>query len=244
MRMIKIAALLLSAALVLPDQGIIAARRKLPIFSVETPEQVVALTFNAAYASADTEVILDILRDNGIKASFFLCGIWIGRNPGLLERMKAEGHDIGNHGDTHAHVASMSLSAVAGEISGTHQKIKTQLGIEMNLFRPPYGEYNDVVVEAAEALGYYTIQWDVDSHDWMNKGEEAEVWRVLEHKKLRNGSIILFHTDAKHTAAALPRIIEGLKDMGYGFVPVSKLIYTEDYEIDHEGRQVPKRGAL
>jgi peptidoglycan/xylan/chitin deacetylase (PgdA/CDA1 family) len=114
----------------------------------------------------------------------------------------------------------------------------------MNLFRPPYGEYNDSVVEAAEELGYHAIQWDVDSLDWKNKGEDEEVQRVLGHKKLRNGSIILFHTDAKHTAAALPRIITGLRELGYGFARVSELIYTDNYDIDHEGRQIPKRGPL
>lgn len=80
-----------------------------------------------------------------------------------MKKIHAAGHDIGNHGDTHAHGSQLNLEQNRQEISGVHNKIKDLLGIEINLFRPPYGEYNNTVIDAATSLNYYTIQWDVDS---------------------------------------------------------------------------------
>ncbi len=84
--------------------------------------------------------------------------------------------------------------------------------------------------------------WDVDSLDWKEYGVQEEIKRVLEHKALGNGSIILFHNDAKYTPDALDAIIKGLKEKGYEIVPISELIYKEDYYLNHEGRQIKKSG--
>ena len=108
----------------------------------------------------------------------------------------------------------------------------------MFLFRPPFGEYDNKVIEGAEECGYYTIQWDVDSLDWKEFGVEHEVNQVLNHKHLGNGSIILFHNDAKYTPQALDTIIKGLKEKGYEIVPISELIIKDNYSINHEGRQI------
>ena len=231
-----------SLALSLPNMQTVfavakAEKRKLPIYCVDTPDKRVSISFDAAWGADDTDQILKILRDNDIRATFFLCGYWVTKYPEEVKKIHAEGHDIGNHGDTHAHGAELSLEKNKAEILGAHEKVKNLLGIDMNLFRPPYGEYNDTVITAAEETGYYTIQWDVDSHDWMGKGVEAEVKQVLDHKHLRNGSIILFHNDAKYTPAALEIIIKGLKEKGYEIVPISQLIHKDSYYMDHEGRQ-------
>lgn len=211
--------------------------KKLPVYSVETPQKQVAITFDAAWAAGDTERILSILKENNIKATFFLCGIWIDKNPELLRALQDQGHDIGNHGDTHAHVASLSYEGNIKEITNAHTKVKTALGLDMTLFRPPYGEYNDTVLNAAEALKYQSVQWSVDSLDWKGLSVEEIINRILKSPNLKNGAIILFHSDAEHTADALDIIIRGLKNMGYEIVPVSELIYTEGYEVDHTGRQ-------
>lgn len=215
-------------------------KRKLPIYSVETNEKKVALSFDAAWGADDTDTLLEILKSENIKATFFLCGYWIDEYPEEVKRIAEAGHDIGNHGNTHAHGAKLNLDQNKQEILGVHNKIKNLLGIEINLFRPPFGEYNNTVIEAADSLGYYTIQWDVDSHDWMNKGLEYEVDRVLNNKNLQNGSILLFHNDAKDTPKALPIIIKGLKAKGYSFVPISELIIKDNYYMDNTGRQKVK----
>lgn len=218
-----------------------AGKRKIPIYSVETPEKKIALTFDAAWGADDTDTLLAILENNGVKATFFICGYWVEKYPDDVKKIYEAGHDIANHGATHAHCASLSLPQNKKEIMGAHEKVKELLGIDMNLFRPPYGEYNNTVVQAAEELGYYTIQWSVDSLDWMNRGVQQEISQVLNNKNLKNGAILLFHNGADYTPAALDAIIKGLKLKGYAFVPVSELIYSENYYINNEGRQIPDR---
>ncbi|MCL2572640.1 MAG: polysaccharide deacetylase family protein [Defluviitaleaceae bacterium] len=214
--------------------------RKLPIYSVETPEKKLSISFDAAWGADDTDRLLSILKDNDVLTTFFLCGTWVDKYPEEVKKIAAAGHDIANHGNKHAHGAKLNLEQNKAEIQGCHDKIKEVTGIEANLFRPPYGEYNNTVITAAEELNYFTIQWDVDSHDWMAKGIDYEVKRVLNHKNLRNGSIILFHNDAKFTPQTLDTIIKGLKEKGYELVPISQLIYTENFDIDSTGRQLAR----
>ncbi|MDR1913148.1 MAG: polysaccharide deacetylase family protein [Clostridiales bacterium] len=218
------------------------ARRKLPIYSVETPEKKVAISFDAAWGAEDTDKLLSILNQYDVKATFFLCGYWVDKYSEQVKKIYDLGHEIGNHSKTHAHGGQLSLEQNKAEIMGCHEKVKNLLGIDMNVYRPPYGEYNNTVIQAAEELKYFPIQWDVDSHDWMNKGVDYEINRVLNNKNLRNGSIILFHNDAKDTPTALPIILKGLKDKGYTIGPVSDLIYKENYKLDTAGRQFPNEG--
>ena len=119
-----------------------------------------------------------------------------------------------------------------------HEKVRELTGYEMFLFRPPYGDYDNAVVKVAKANGYYTIQWDVDSLDWKDYGVDSIIKTVIEHKHLGNGSIILCHNGAKYTVQALDEMITTLKKEGYTFVPVSELIYKDDYHMNHEGRQI------
>ena len=210
----------------------------LPIYSVETDKKVVAITFDAAWGADDTDTLLKILDDYNAKATFFICGYWFEKNPEAVNKFHKAGHDIANHGDTHAHVAELDLEANKKEIMDAHKKAKALLGIDMDLYRPPYGEYNNTVITAAHELGYYPIQWDVDSLDWKKLGADHMYDTVINHKNLRNGSILLFHNDVPETPIALARILSSLSNMGYKFVPVSELIYKEGYEINHEGRQI------
>ena len=213
--------------------------RKLPIYSVETEEKKLSISFDAAWGADDTDTLLQILKDNDVFTTFFLCGTWVEKYPEEVKKIADAGHDIANHGNKHAHGAKLNLEQNKAEIKNCHDKIKEVTGMDANLFRPPYGEYNNTVITAADELNYFTIQWDVDSHDWMAKGPEYEIKRVLNHKNLRNGSIILFHNDAKFTPQTLDPIIKGLKEKGYELVPISQLIHTKNFEIDKTGRQKP-----
>ena len=111
----------------------------------------------------------------------------------------------------------------------------------MSLFRPPYGSYNNELIEIASDCGFYTIQWDVDSLDWKDYGVDSIINTVCNHKHLGNGSIILCHNGSKYTAQALDTLITNLKAQGYEFVKLSELIYTDNYYMDHEGRQHPQQ---
>jgi len=121
-----------------------------------------------------------------------------------------------------------------------HNRVKELTGIEMNLFRAPYGDYNNTLVGAARDCKYYTIQWDIDSEDWKDYGVDSILESTVENKHLGNGSIILVHNGAKYTPEALELVINGLQDQGYEIVPVSELIYTGEYSVDKTGRQSEK----
>ena len=124
------------------------------------------------------------------------------------------------------------------ELMKVHQKVQELTGYEMFLFRPPYGDYDNAVVNVAKDCGYYAIQWDVDSLDWKDYGVDSIIKTVTQHKHLGNGSIILCHNGAKYTAQALDTLITNLKEQGYTIVPVSELIYKDKYHLNHEGRQI------
>ena len=108
----------------------------------------------------------------------------------------------------------------------------------MILFRPPYGDYDNKVIDVAREIGYYPIQWDVDSLDWKDYGVDSIINTVVNNSHLGNGSIILCHNGAKYTAQALPKVISGLKQKGYKIVPISRIIYKNTYNINPEGRQL------
>lgn len=230
---ILILALTSTAVLARTDE----AKKPLPIYCVDTEESKVSISFDAAWGADDTDELLRILKENDVLTTFFLCGYWVEKHPEEVKKIHEAGHDIGNHGDTHAHGAQLDLEGNKKEISGAHDKVKELLGIDMNLFRPPYGEYNATVLDAAKALGYHTIQWDIDSLDWKKYGVQQQIDKVLNHKHLGKGSIVLFHNDAEHTPAALDATIKGLKEKGFEIVPISQLIHKENYYMDHEGRQ-------
>ena len=124
------------------------------------------------------------------------------------------------------------------QLQTAHDKVKELTGEDMALFRPPYGDYNDDLIQLAEVKGYFSIRWDVDSKDWKDYGVDNIIDTIINHESLQNGSIILCHSGTRYTAQALDGIISGLKDRGYEIVPVSELIYREDYHMDVTGRQI------
>lgn len=139
------------------------AKKNLPIYCVDTDEKKVAISFDAAWGADDTEELLTILKNNDVKATFFLCGYWVDKYPEEVKRIYEEGHEIGNHSNTHPHGSQISLEQNKNEIMEVHKKVKDLLGYDMNLYRPPFGEYNDTVLQAAKEVGYHTIQWDIET---------------------------------------------------------------------------------
>ena len=210
----------------------------LPIYSVETDKKVVALSFDAAWGNEDTQQILDTLKKYDVKVTFFMTGGWMEKFPDDVKKIQEAGHDLGNHSENHKNMSQLSATEIASELQEPHKKIKELTGVEMDLFRPPYGDYDNEVVNTAKSCGYYTVQWDVDSLDWKDYGVDSIVNTVVNHKNLQNGSIILMHNGAKYTAQALPAVSEGLQKKGYELVPISELIIRENYHIDHTGRQI------
>ena len=212
--------------------------RELPIYCVETKEPKIALTFDAAWGNEDTQKILKVLKKHDVRVTFFMTGGWVENYPDDVKAILAAGHDLGNHSENHKNMSQLSDAEKKEELMKVHDKVRTLTGYEMFLFRPPYGDYDNAVVNVAKDCGYYTIQWDVDSLDWKDYGVDSIIKTVTEHKHLGNGSIILCHNGAKYTAQALDTLITKLKEKGYTFVPVSELIYRDGYHMNVEGRQI------
>ena len=212
--------------------------RELPIYCVETKEPKIALTFDAAWGNEDTQKILEVLKKHDVRVTFFMTGGWVENYPDDVKAILAAGHDLGNHSENHKNMSQLSDAKKKEELMKVHDKVRTLTGYEMFLFRPPYGDYDNAVVNVAKDCGYYTIQWDVDSLDWKDYGVDSIIKTVTEHKHIGNGSIILCHNGAKYTAQALDTLITKLKEKGYTFVPVSELIYRDGYHMNVEGRQI------
>lgn len=212
--------------------------RRLPIYCVDTKEKKIALTFDAAWGNEDTQEILEILDRHDIHATFFMTGGWVEGYPEDVKSILAAGHDLGNHSENHKNMSQLSDEEKKEEIMKVHEKVKDLTGYDMFLFRPPYGDYDNAVVDVLKECGYYGIQWDVDSLDWQNKGVDSIIETVTEHRNLGNGSIVLCHNGAEYTAHALDALIDALEAQGYEIVPLSELIYRDQYHLNYEGRQI------
>lgn len=216
----------------------LGGQRKLPIYSVDTREKRIAISFDVSWGDDRTDDILKILDKYNVKATFFIVGAWIDQYPDKLKMMYEKGHEIGNHSNKHPIMTTISKEKIIKEIATTDSKIMAITGKGTTLFRCPSGEYNNLVIEAVEATNHYCIQWDVDSIDWKEQGADIEYNRIV--KKTKPGSILLFHNDAKYTPENLPRILENLKEQSYEFVKVSDLIYKDNYYINEAGKQIQK----
>jgi polysaccharide deacetylase family sporulation protein PdaB len=210
--------------------------RLLPIYCVETDKKQIAISFDAAWGNDDTGQLIDILAEYNVPATFFVVGAWVDKYPESVKQLHDAGHQIQNHSNTHPHLPQLSKAQIKDEITTCNQKIEAITGVAPTLLRPPYGDYDNALIETMGELGMYTIQWDVDSLDWKENATPQSICQRVT-KKVKNGSIVLFHNDADHTPEALPEILKCLKDEGYEFVFISDLIYKENYEIKHDGTQ-------
>ncbi|MBI3675148.1 MAG: glycosyltransferase [Proteobacteria bacterium] len=197
----------------------------------------VALTFDDGPDAEWTPQILDILKEKHVPATFFIIGGNAEANPGLVQRMLDEGHDVGNHTFTHPNLSDTPSEAVPLELNATQRLFEALTGRSLRLFRPPYlgdaeptDEDQIEPVEIAQDMGYLTVGEHVDPVDWERPGAEVIVKRTLEQvsgaRPNSPRNIVLFHDaggDREQTVEALPAIIDQLRAQGYRFVPVSKL---------------------
>lgn len=192
------------------------------IYDGNPSKKMIALTFDATYGGNQTRELLKILRDNNIKSTFFLSGIWLLNNPELAREIAKEGHEIGNHSLTHPHMPLISTQENINQVLRTEALIKNITGQDSYLFRQPYGEYNQAILNLLASLGYVSILWDIDSLDWKNPGVDAVLKRVVDNAK--PGSIVLMHESALDTPKALQTMINQLKEKGYSFGTVTQVI--------------------
>lgn len=229
---------IMASTIINRKDGIIAtsaSSKQLPIYSVDTKEKKIALTMNCAWNADDIDSILDTLSKNKIQITFFMVGDWVDKYPEYVKKIADNGHEIANHSNTHPHVNQLNVDKNIEEIKLCSEKIEKITGNQTTLYRGPYGEYNDTVINAAKAKEHIAIQWNLDTLDYTGLTGE-EMWKRLD-SKLSNGSIILSHNGTKHTADSLELLLHNIKQKGYEVVTVSELIYKDNYVIDANGMQ-------
>ena len=221
--------------------GASAAARQLPIYCVERADQRCSISFDAAWGADNTQKILDVLDEYGVKCTFFVVGNWADQYPDTAKAIVAAGHELENHSNAHDHFNALSAEAILADVQACNDKIAALTGQTPTLIRCPFGEYDDHVISAIRSMGMEPIQWDVDSLDW--KGISAAEITKRVTGKVKSGSIVLFHNAGEHTPEALPEILQYLADEGYELVPVSELLLPGAYTLDHTGRQIPKAAS-
>ena len=215
--------------------GVSAAKRELPVYCVQQDEKIVALSFDAAWGNEDTQTLIDILDQYGVNTTFFVVGDWVDKYPESVRALAEAGNEVMNHSSSHAHFSALSTDEIIADITACNDKIEAITGARPTLFRCPYGEYDDHVINAVKSLNMTAVQWDVDSLDWKGIPAGQITRRVLD--RVQPGSIVLFHNAAEYTPEALPAILDALINEGYRIVPISQILLDGDCFIDSTGRQ-------
>lgn len=219
------AALAFCTALLLCGVSVQAQARIIYRYASKTGPARVALTFDDGPHPKYTPMVLDILAEYGVKATFFTVGSNAEAYPALIERICREGHELGNHTHSHDHVAKMSRERLDGDVRRCSETIRAITGAKPRYFRPPEGVCNEYVREICDAEGMSIVLWSVDTRDWAHTGVE-EICRNVRHNTT-NGSIILMHDfigKNSPTPEALRQIVPMLLESGYAFVTVTQLL--------------------
>lgn len=209
--------------------------KMLPIYNVSLDDKKVSLTINCAWNADDIDSILDTLSKYNVKTTFFVVGEWVDKYPEAVKKIYEAGHEIANHSNSHPHVNNLTYEKNVEEILECSKKVENITGQKTNLYRGPYGEYNNTVIKAAKDNNHTVIQWNLDTLDYQGLDSE-QMWDRLKNK-ISSGSIILMHNGTENTAKSLDRIIYNIQEKGFDIVKVSDLIYKENYIIDNNGTQ-------
>ena len=207
------------------------------VVAQERDDKVVSISFDASWGADKTIPILDILDQYGVKTTFFLVGGWVDKYPDMVKEIFARGHEIGNHSNTHPQMSKLGEEGIREELRMMSDKVEKLTGVRPTLFRPPYGDYNDRVIQVARAEGYEAVQWSIDSLDWKDRGTQDIIKRCTY--KVENGDIVLFHNDSNDIVNALPTVIQHYQGLGFTIIPVGQIVLDGDYTIDVQGKQHP-----
>lgn len=196
----------------------------MPIFYVQTKEKKVAFTFDISWGRQTAMPVLDILKERDVRATFFLTGFWAKKQSDIAQRIVADGHEIASHGDAHVNLSQYDGEAIAKNLMTAHKDLEETTGAQARFFRPPNGDYDDLVVATARQLGYETVIWSLDTIDWKNPGPDYMINRVRSN--VVQGDIILMHASdsSKQIHLALPHIIDELRSAGYEITTLGELM--------------------
>ena len=178
----------------------------------------VYLTFDEGYEAGYTTNILDTLKENDVKATFFITAHYLNTEAELVQRMINEGHTVGNHTVNHKSMPDLSEEEIKKEVMDLHTSIYNKFGYEMKYIRPPKGEFSERTLEITNNLGYKTVMWSLAYDDWDEKKQGREEYaksKILDN--VHNGAIILLHGNSKDNTNVLDYCIKEIKNMGYEF---------------------------
>lgn len=192
-----------------------------PIYNGNLNSNNVSLMINVYWGNEYLNSMLETLKNNNVTTTFFLGGMWVEKYPDLAKKIQANGHEIANHGYFHKDQDKINLDNNKKEISSCHEIVKNTLGVEMTLFAPPSGAFNQSTMQAAKSLNYNVIMWTRDTIDWRDQDVDTIYNRAIKNAK--GGDLILMHP-TKCTAEALPRIIEALKNQGLNITTVTNCL--------------------
>ena len=210
--------------------------KKRPIYSVQTEHNKVAISFDAAWGADKTQEIMNICDDYNIKATFFLVGFWIEKYPDMVKEIYNRGFEIGIHSNTHPDMTKLTRSKIREELSINIHQIEELTGFRPKLFRPPYGYYDNKLIDVCEELKLSCIEWSVDSLDWKGLSAEEIASRVTSRSE--NGSIVLFHNNSDNIINGLKMVLEYYKCNKTQVVPIGELIYYDNFTINNLGVQI------
>ncbi|HHW49690.1 MAG TPA: delta-lactam-biosynthetic de-N-acetylase [Clostridiaceae bacterium] len=186
------------------------------IYIGDTSKKEIYLTFDEGYENGYTAKILDTLRDNNVKALFFITGPYLKEHQDLVRRMVEEGHTVGNHTIRHPSLPTLSDSEIEEEVLGLERAFKEKFGKSMKYLRPPRGEYSERSLAITQKLGYVNVFWSFAYDDWhRDKIRGADYAYNIVMRNMHNGAILLLHAVSKDNADALDRIIKGARERGY-----------------------------
>jgi len=186
------------------------------IYIGDTSEKKIYLTFDEGYENGYTAKILDVLRDNNVRAVFFITGPYLKQHQDLVRRMVEEGHIVGNHTVHHPSLPSLNDEELEEEVLGLERAFYEKFGRKMKYLRPPKGEYSERTLAITQKLGYRNLFWSFAYDDWYrDKIRGADYAYNIVMRNLHNGAVLLLHAVSKDNAEALDRIIKGAREMGY-----------------------------
>ena len=181
-------------------------------------DKFVYLTFDEGYEAGYTPQILDVLKENDVKAAFFITGHYLNTKPELVKRIIDEGHIVGNHTVNHPSMPDLDNDKVKEEIMKLHVTVFEKFGYEMKYLRPPKGEFSQRTLYLSKSLGYTTVMWSFAYDDWDENKQGRETYakeKILSNT--HNGAVILLHANSKDNTNILDEIIKEIKKQGYEF---------------------------
>ena len=181
-------------------------------------KKYIYLTFDLGYEAGYTEKILDALKKNNVKGTFFITAHYLNTQPNLVKKMIDDGHIVGNHTVNHKSMPEIDNETIKKEVMDLHTAVYDKFGYEMKYIRPPKGEFSERTLNFTNSLGYKTVMWSLAYDDWDESKQGREEYgkkKVIEN--IHNGAIILLHSNSKDNSNILNDVIKEIKKLGYEF---------------------------